>query len=135
MDDERDKTVLSYAQLKILKAQRDKIREERLAEQCKKRLSAIISKKIETTFIGAIASVESYLGFLWGINLRDAERTEEQKKFFELWKALRSEILTNGNTQLRAAQNEITQYNVHWNRYHTELKVIDKFEEDQTNGE
>ena len=116
---------LSHTQLKMMKEKRDKVVEERYADKCKKRLTNIVSKKINTSFIGAVAQIEDYFGFLWGIDVPESEKTEEQRKMYEIWQALRSEILTNGNNQLRAAKNEISQYKVIWNRYKTELKISD----------
>ena len=114
---------LTEAQLKVLKERRDSAIEETMLDRYKRRLTQIISKKITTSFIGAVAYIEKYFGFLWGMELFEHERTEDQQRMYDLWQALRAEILTNGNTQLRAAQNEIAQYKVVWNRYHTEFKV------------
>lgn len=124
MDESKGVPVLSFAQLKILKEQKDKAVKEQYMEKCKNRLSNILSKKIETSFIGAIANFEEKFGFLWGIALHDNERTEEQKQFYEIWQAVRSEILTNGNNQIRATKHEISQYDIYWKRYHTEFKIL-----------
>mgnify|MGYP003658239013 FL=1 len=35
----------------------------------------------------------------------------------------RSKILDNGNANLRAAQNEIAQYTLSWNRYVTQFNI------------
>ena len=42
---------------------------------------------------------------------------EDQLYWRELWIETRSKVLDNGNANLRAAQNEISQYTLSWNRY------------------
>lgn len=92
-------------------------------ESSKKRLLNIIAKKLTTTFIGDISQIEQALGHLWGHNNDKANMTPEQKKYKKIWESLRNKILNNGNNQLRAIENELKQYTVNWNRYHTDLKV------------
>ena len=41
----------------------------------------------------------------------------------ELWEEIRTEILDNGNTQLRAATNEIENYSINWERYSINLNI------------
>jgi transcription termination factor Rho len=118
MDNEE---VLSHSQLKKLKERAKKVREERYQEQSRKRLDNIISKKIKTTFIGAIAAFEEEFGFLWGAN--KSERTEEEQEMYDLWQQARTRILNHGNAQLRGAQNEIANHQISWNRYTTFFQV------------
>ena len=42
------------------------VREDKFKHDSKHRLSKILKKKVETTMIGALSTVEKYLGFLWG---------------------------------------------------------------------
>lgn len=72
----------------------------------KDRLKRIIKKKIQTTMIGAISSVESLFGFLWDEGSEDAERMQE------LFNTLRSEILDKGNHQIRNVDSEIELYDI-----------------------
>ena len=44
---------------------------------------------------------------------------EDQRYWREQWMETRSKVLDNGNSNLRAAQNEISQYTLSWNRYVT----------------
>lgn len=118
MDNEE---VLSHAQLKKLKERVKKVREERYQEQSRKRLDNIISKKIRTTFIGAIAAFEEEFGFLWGKDKNG--RTEEEQQMYDLWQQARTKILNHGNAQLRGAQNEIANNQISWNRYTTFFQV------------
>ena len=47
----------------------------------------------------------------------------------EIWEILRAKILDNGNTQLRAATNEIGSYCISWDRYKMEIPVKEEPEE------
>ena len=78
-------------------------------EQLHKALWKTIEKKIKTTMIGAIASIERIFGELWNDGEIDSP---EQAKLFEDFQALRNEILDNGNKQLREAKLELDKYNV-----------------------
>ena len=41
----------------------------------------------------------------------------------ELWTRARTEVLNNGNTQLRALRTEIASQTVKWNRHHIDFKI------------
>lgn len=88
----------------------------------KERLKKIANKKIQTTMIGALDSVEKHLGFLWeddeGGGLRDA---------YEL---ARQEILDRGNDQIRNLSTELDQYDVEWLRYNLKLTVKNRRSQD-----
>jgi hypothetical protein len=86
----------------------------RVLEASSKRLASIITTKVRTSFIGALAIFEQYFGAAWGHGLRPEQRTAEQQTAFEVWQLARQEVLNNGNNQLRAAQSEVSQYEVRW---------------------
>ena len=92
-----------------------------LEQRSKIRLKKDVKKKIETTMIGALASIEKYLGELWGHDLPDP--TPEQAQLKEVYEELRSEILDKGNTQIRNAEAEIENYDVTWNKYHYNIPI------------
>lgn len=101
----------------------EKHSQEHYQAQSRQRLSKIIHRKIRTAFIGALARVESYIGEeLWGHGLPEKDCTPEQKLWREVWEQCRTDILDNGNNQLRAADAEISQYDVKWNRHHLGLR-------------
>ena len=54
-------------------------REERQKELSKEKLLSAAKKKIQTTMIGSLSSMEKYFGFLWDID----NPTEEQSKLKE----------------------------------------------------
>lgn len=98
------------------------------AEESRKRLDKIISQKMQTTFIGAISAFESNFGFLWGSGKK--ELTEEEQALFNIWQRVRTDILNNGNNQLRALRNELQNHSVSWNRHTLTIKA----EEDQNDN-
>jgi len=95
--------------------------QEQYEQQSKERLIKNIEKKFQTTMIGALARFEDEFGDLWGM---DKDRlTPEEEKWEEKWKYVRNEVLNNGNNQLRACLDELSNYTLSWNQYHTEFLV------------
>lgn len=95
-------------------------REEKYNEQSKDRLLKILKKKIETTMIGALSSLEENFKFLW-----DGD-TIENKAMFEIYQRVRSEILDKGNRQLRNIDSELAQYSITWNKFTYTMPVVFK---------
>jgi transcription termination factor Rho len=91
----------------------------------KERLSKILKKKIETTMIGALSSIEDHFGFLWASN-SDSAPTEEQVTMRDLYQQIRSEILDKGNSQARNIDAELSQYEVEWTKYSIAIPVVAK---------
>ena len=88
-------------------------------DNSKRRLMNIIKKKFDTTIIGSLAAFEEKFGELWGHGLPLEDLDEDQRYWREQWMETRSKVLDNGNSNLRAAQNEASQYTISWNRYVT----------------
>ena len=95
-------------------------KEERYKEVSKQRLLKIGQKKIQTTMIGALSSVEKHFGFLWGHEQED-ELTAEQQHVKSLFEEIRAEILDRGNNQIRNLEAELAHYDVSWLRYHISI--------------
>jgi len=95
-------------------------KEERYKEVSKQRLLKIGQKKIQTTMIGALSSVEKHFGFLWGHEQED-ELTAEQQHVKSLFEEIRAEILDRGNNQIRNLEAELAHYDVNWLRYHISI--------------
>jgi len=110
-------------------AEYKKVREDRYKCDSKDRLSKILRKKVETTMIGALSSVEKHLGFLW---TNDGELTPEQKTMYEIYQKVREEVLDKGNSQARNVDAELNQYDVKWLRYTSQIPV--KPQEERENG-
>lgn len=91
-------------------------------ERSKTRLKKEIKKRIQTTMIGSLSSVEKYFGFLWGEN-SESELTKEQIHMREIFEEMRTEILDKGNSQIRNSDSEIENYDVIWNKYHINLPI------------
>ncbi len=123
MDDQSNSPVLSHGQMKVMSAKMKQVRDERFLEQSRRRLDKIVSTKVRTAFIGALAAFEEEFGFLWGHDSPDDQLAEEQADMRELWIRARTNVLNNGNTQLRALRNEISNQTVKWNRHHIDFNV------------
>jgi hypothetical protein len=89
-----------------------------------------ITKKIQTVMIGSLASIEDNLGHLWGHGTPDEYLSETELEIREKWFDARERILDLGNDKKKAAEYEIGQYTVSWNRYHTEF-IIQKRGQDE----
>ena len=101
----------------------NKLGEQRYQEQSAKRLGTIIETKLKTSFIGALSQFEQEFGYLWGHGKGQDELTDEELKMRIKWEKVRNNVLNNGNNQIRAIQNELTQYTVKWNRYQYNISV------------
>lgn len=100
----------------------DNRKQEIINERSKTRLKKEIKKRIQTTMIGSLSSVEKYFGFLWGEN-SESELTKEQMRMREIFEEMRTEILDKGNSQIRNSDSEIENYDVIWNKYHINLPI------------
>lgn len=102
----------------------EKARDEKFKNESKNRLSSIIRKKIQTTMIGSLSSIEEHFGFLWA---EDGPYNEEQKgAMLDVFNKVRSEILDKGNSQSRNVDAELAQYDVKWLRYSMTMPVVPK---------
>lgn len=107
------------------KSEYQKAREQKYKTDSKDRLSKIMRKKIQTTMIGALSSIEENFGFLW-----DGD-TDEHKACKEIYEKIRSEILDKGNNQARNIDAELSHYDVEWLKYSITMPVITKNKEQQ----
>ena len=88
----------------------------------KERLKKIAHKKIQTTMIGALDTVEKHLGFLW-TDERGGADDRQSAQLREIYNVVRQEILDRGNDQIRNLDNELSQYDVEWLRYNLTLPI------------
>lgn len=96
---------------------------ERYEQHSKETLKRHIKTKLNTTMIGALAKFEDMFGHLWGDKLHEDELTNEQLEFRRAWNIVRTEILNNGNNQLRALFAEIEQYTIRYNKMRYDFVV------------
>ena len=97
-------------------------REEVNKQVTKQKLVESMKKRIQTTMIGALASIEEHFGNLWGHDTEGA-LTQKQENMKELYNELRSEILDKGNVQIRNMETEINGYEVSSIRYQYNLPI------------
>lgn len=76
-----------------------------------KMLENIITKRFQTTMIGALYEFEENFGYLWGLDKDEKDLTEQQFKFRLIWEDTRNQILNNGNNQLRKCISDISKNN------------------------
>lgn len=91
-------------------------------DKSKDRLAGNMKKKVQTTMIGALSSIEDHMGFLWGYN-SDEPLSDDQEKLRQIYEELRSDVLDKGNTQIRNVDAELNQYDVVWNRYRYQIPL------------
>ena len=97
-------------------------RDDKFKQSSRDRLLKIASKKIKTTMIGALSTIENQLGFLWGHESGEP-LTPEQEHMRSVYEEIRSEILDKGNTQIRNLEAEFSYYDITWLRYRMNLPV------------
>lgn len=85
-------------------------------------LRVLIEKKIRTTMIGAIDSIEKYFGYLFGHRSGDL-LTEEEEEMLKVFQDLRKEILDKGNNQIRLLNEELSKFEISRKVYHLVLPV------------
>jgi len=98
-------------------------RDSRYKNSSNDRLLKIARKKIQTTMIGALSSIENNFGFLWNAE-NASDITDEQQHMKDIFDQVRSEILDRGNNQARNLEAEMSQYEVKWLKYNINIPVV-----------
>ncbi len=112
-----------------------KSREDRYKEVSKDALFKASKKKIQTTMIGALSTIEEHFGFLWGFELPEEQLTPEQKHVKSIFEDVRAKILDRGNTQIRSLESEFVNYEISKKKYFINLPLAkSKGEEDGNNS-
>lgn len=62
---------------------------------------SILTKRFQTTMIGALFAFENTFGYLWGQEKNEEDLTNSELDFLDKWDIVRNQILNNGNAQLR----------------------------------
>jgi len=104
----------------------DKRQTVRSTDKDRRLLGNKIAKTFKTAEIGAIATIEDKLGFLWKHGESDESLTEKELRFRELWEELREELMDSWNDQKRRIIKQLDYYNVEWQKFQYEFKFIDK---------
>tara|TARA_B100000676_G_scaffold141614_1_gene140256 strand:+ start:23158 stop:23565 length:408 start_codon:yes stop_codon:yes gene_type:complete len=113
-----------------------KMREERKKEVSRETLFKSSKKKIQTTMIGALSTIEEGFGFLWGFDPDgDTELTEEQRHLKEIYEEARAKILDRGNTQIRNLEIEFSNYDINRKKHYINLPVKEPGQPNRNLGE
>lgn len=103
--------------------------ESKFKEGSKKRLKSISEQKIRTTMIGAIHAVELIFGYLFGYEngkevVPESELTDDERYNRERFKEFRAHILDLGNRQISNIHTELELYDIIFNGYHIDFKIV-----------
>ena len=98
-------------------------REGRDRDVSRDKLFKTAKKKVQTTMIGSLSTLESSFGFLWGLDVEEEDRTPEQKKLYEIYEEARAQILDRGNTQIRSLESEFVNYDIVRKKHYINLPV------------
>ena len=98
-------------------------REGRHRDLSRDKLFKAAKKKVQTTMIGALSTLESSFGFLWGFDIDEEDKTPEQKRMYEIYEEARSQILDRGNTQIRNLESEFVNYEIVRKKHYITLPV------------
>ena len=112
----------SMHKVSTLRKAKAKEQEQVKRDESKRKLEQNITTKMRTVMIGSLSVFEEIFGVLWGHEGHSL--TDEQQEWFDLWQSAREKILDNGNSQIRAAQQELKQYEVNWTKYRYSLDMI-----------
>lgn len=104
-----------FENFKKIVAQRKQENDDKYKETSKKRMIENVCKRMRTNMIGALAAFEESFGELWGKGKKTLNSAEQD--CYNIWQDTRAKILDQGNNNIRIVQEEISQYDCHWNRY------------------
>ena len=68
---------------------------------------SIVTKRFQTTMIGALYEFEENFGYLWGLHKDENDLTVQEQRFRLKWENTRNEVLNNGNNQLRKCLSDL----------------------------
>lgn len=119
--DENVKELGTFLRTKKVREAAEAATREKVAAASKERFGKSLKKKFQTTMIGALARFEERFGYVWGHGKPDEELTPEEQEAREAWALVRTEILNNGNTQLRHILDELSRYRLSYEGYRMSL--------------
>lgn len=107
----------NFDEMVRIAAERKRAKDEAFKDVSNHKLYQAAKKKILTTMIGAIDSIEKRFGFLWS----GEKLSKEQQEMKLLFDELRSDILDRGNTQMRNLEAEFSNYEIVHKKYYTHI--------------
>jgi hypothetical protein len=112
----------NYFELKQMYDAMRRKNEERIVQSSKRKLREIVEKRIRTTMIGALAEIErSEFGKMFGFG--KTKLSDEERRWKMLWDELRTNILNQGNNQLRESMREIENFDARFKPYRTDFII------------
>lgn len=105
-----------------------KAREERYKEVANNELYQKSRKRLQTTMIGSLSTIEEFFGFLWGFGQAEEDITEEQKYMKNIYEKARSRILDRGNSQIDSLESDFTKYVIERKKFYIKLPINDSGE-------
>lgn len=109
---------------------KDKVANIAPPDESRQKITECVNRHIRTTMVGAVAAVEHYFGFLWGLN-EDRELTVEEQELADKFAELRSQVFDIGNLQMRNFAGELHQYIISRKKYSLTLPVIPRKKDGQ----
>lgn len=88
----------------------------------------ILTKRFQTTMIGALFEFEQNFGYLWGQDKDDNSLTEQEERFRLKWENTRNQILNNGNNQLRKCLSDLNKTQGNHVKYNYNFKKGSQYE-------
>lgn len=89
----------------------------------REKLQENIEKKLLTTGVGALATFEHFLGYLWGQGVPPEELTENQQEFRKVYQLVRDEVFDNVNLQIRGMRSEVGLHTVEYTGNYVNLPI------------
>lgn len=108
--------------------------EKKYENRSKDNLKRHLATKLRTTMIGSLDRFEKIFGSVWGHGKDEPDLTPEEIENRKLWELVRTEVLNNGNNQLRAAMSEVDQYTVKYNKQRYDFVVVKPGDKGDSNG-
>lgn len=89
------------------------------------KLAKAIESKVTTIIIGTLAEFEQCFGDLWGHDVDENDKTQNQIKWADRWEQTRNNILNKSHNRLRSLLKELDSYKVKWQAFKIEYKNIE----------
>ena len=99
----------------------NELAKEKHYQESKNQLINVVEKRIKTTMIGAIATIEESLSCFW--KTEEGSMNEEQKQIYNIFQDMRSKILDNGNNQIRLLEKDVDNFNIEAKKYHISFQI------------
>lgn len=102
------------------KREMDTKRSQVKSQASKQKLCEAVEKRIKTSFISALSSMETHLSCLWedGDN---SPRTSTQEELYQIYQTIRKEVFDKGHQQIRELKGDLVNFEVNFKQYQLDL--------------